>query len=50
MFDWITIILVLLIAGIILDGVRRVRASRRSNIKLSRNAKKADIELSLIHI
>lgn len=44
MFDWITVILVLLIAGIILDGVRRVRASRRSNIKLSRNAKKADIE------
>ena len=44
MFDWITIILVLLIAGIILDGVRRVRESRRSNIKLSRNAKKADIE------
>ena len=44
MFDWITVILVLLIVGIVLDGIRRVRAAKKGSIKLSRNAKKADVQ------
>lgn len=42
--DWITVIIVLLIVGIVLDGVRRVRIHRRENIRLSRRAKLADAE------
>ena len=35
MREWLTVIIVLLIAGILLDGVRRMRQSRRENIKMS---------------
>ncbi len=42
--DWLTIIIVLLIVGIVLDGIRRMRLAKRESIALSRNAKKADLE------
>ncbi len=44
MKDWLTVIIVLLIIGIVLDGIRRARLARRQNISLSKNAKKADKE------
>ncbi len=44
MKDWLTVIIVLLIVGIILDGVRRMRLAKRESIALSKNAKKADEE------
>ncbi len=44
MKDWLTVIIVLLIIGIVLDGIRRARLARRENISLSKNAKKADQE------
>ncbi|MFL0799271.1 MAG: cell division protein ZipA [Agarilytica sp.] len=44
MKDWLTVIIVLLIIGIVLDGIRRARLARRENISLSKNAKKADRE------
>ncbi len=44
MKDWLTVIIVLLIIGIVLDGIRRARLARRENISLSKNAKKADKE------
>ncbi len=42
MRDWLTIIIVLLIAGILLDGLRRMRQSRRESLRLSRRAMLAD--------
>lgn len=42
--DWITVIIVLLIVGIVLDGIRRVRIHRRENIRLTRRAKLADAQ------
>lgn len=42
MKDWLTLIILVVIIGIVLDGIRRMRAARRENIRLSRNAKKAD--------
>lgn len=44
MKDWLTVIILLLIVAIVLDGVRRMRLSRRENIRLSKNAQKADLE------
>ncbi|SMF40924.1 cell division protein ZipA [Alteromonadaceae bacterium Bs31] len=44
MRDWLTVIIVLLIIGILLDGFRRMRQARRENLKLSKNAQKADQE------
>jgi len=44
MRDWLTIIIVLLIVGILLDGIRRMRNAKRESIQLSKNAKKADSE------
>ncbi len=44
MRDWLTIIIILLIVGILLDGFRRMRQARRENLKLSKNADKADVE------
>ncbi len=44
MKDWLTVIIVLLIIGIVLDGIRRARLARRENISLSKNAQKADKE------
>ena len=35
MREWLTVIIVLLIVGIILDGIRRVRAARRERIHMS---------------
>lgn len=40
METWLTIIVVLLIVGILLDGWRRMRASRRDAIRVSRRAKR----------
>jgi len=37
MREWLTVIVVLLIAGILLDGLRRMRQSRHGGIKMSRN-------------
>lgn len=48
MKDWLTVIIVLLIIAIVLDGVRRMRLSRRENIRLSKNAQKADAELDSV--
>lgn len=42
MSDWLSIIIVILIVGIVLDGIRRARNSRRNEVRLSRNARKAD--------
>lgn len=42
---WVLILIGLLIIGIILDGVRRVRLHRKENIRISRRAKLADREL-----
>ncbi|WP_185230419.1 cell division protein ZipA [Teredinibacter franksiae] len=44
MRDWLTVIIVLLIVGILLDAFRRMRQSRRENLQLSRNVTKADKE------
>lgn len=44
MRDWLTIIIVLLIVGILLDGLRRMRQSRRESLRLSRRAMLADGE------
>lgn len=46
--DWITVIIVLLIVGIVLDGIRRVRIHRRENIRLTRRAKLADAEVDAV--
>ncbi|WP_045859636.1 cell division protein ZipA [Teredinibacter purpureus] len=42
MRDWLTVIIVLLIVGILLDGFRRMRQSRRENLQISKKAKEAD--------
>ena len=47
MSNWLSVIIVLLIIGIILDGLRRARNSKREDIRLSNKAKKADSELDL---
>lgn len=39
---WVTVIIVILIIGITLDGVRRMRIAKREGVHLSRNAKKFD--------
>ena len=35
MREWLTVIIILLIVGIILDGIRRVRAARKERIHMS---------------
>lgn len=40
--DWITVIIVLLIVGIVADGFRRVRKARRENLRISRNVQEFD--------
>ncbi len=42
MSDWLSIIIVILIVGIVLDGVRRARNSRKNELRLSKNARKVD--------
>lgn len=50
MKDWLTVIIVLVIVGIVLDGIRRMRLAKRESISLSRNAKKADKKESEFHV
>ena len=42
MRDWLALIIIILIVGILLDGIRRMRAARKQEIKISKNAVKAD--------
>lgn len=42
MRDWLTFIIVLLIVGVLLDGIRRMRAHRRESLRMSRNVSRAD--------
>lgn len=42
MNDWLSILIVILIIGIVLDGLRRARKNRRSELRLSPNARKID--------
>ena len=48
MREWLTIIIVLLIVGVLLDGYRRMRQARKSNIRMSLSmqtgAEKEDLE------
>lgn len=46
--NWFITLVVVLIVGIVLDGLRRVRLHRRENIRISRRAKIADRELAAI--
>lgn len=43
MSDWLSIIIIILIVGIMLDGIRRARNSRKNELKLSKNARKVDL-------
>ena len=42
MLDWLTFIVVLFIFGVLLDGLRRVRAHRRETLRMSRSVRKSD--------
>lgn len=42
MQDWLTVIIVLLILGILLDGIRRMRANRRNALRMSPSVVKLD--------
>lgn len=42
MREWLTVIIVLLIIAIVLDGLRRVRAHRRETLRLSKNMLEVD--------
>lgn len=42
MREWLTVIIVLLIIGILLDGFRRMRAHRRETLRLSKNMLETD--------
>lgn len=42
MRDWLTVIIVLLILGVLLDGIRRMRAHRRESLRMSRSVSRAD--------
>lgn len=44
MREWLTVIIILLIAGILLDGLRRVRRARRENLRISRKARQLNPE------
>ena len=43
MREWLTVIIVLLIIGIILDGIRRVRTSKRNNIQMGKKMPDEDL-------
>lgn len=45
--DWITVIIVLLIVGIVADGFRRVRRAKRENLRFSKRAQELDGEESV---
>ena len=42
MREWLTVIIVLLIVAVLLDGWRRMRHSRRHSLKMSRNVNRVD--------
>lgn len=42
MREWLTVIIILLISGILLDGIRRMRAHRRETLRLSRRMPEED--------
>lgn len=42
MRDWLTVIIVLLILGVLLDGIRRMRAHRRESLRMSRSVGRED--------
>ncbi|MYM62105.1 cell division protein ZipA [Pseudomaricurvus sp. HS19] len=42
MREWLTVIIVLLIVAVLLDGWRRMRHTRRHSLKMSRNVKRMD--------
>ncbi len=42
MREWLTVIIVLLIVAVLLDGWRRMRHTRRHSLKMSRNVKRVD--------
>ena len=42
MRNWLTVLIVLLIVGILLDGLRRMRKSRKNTIRMSSNLGKGD--------
>ena len=46
MSDSLSVIIIILIIAIVLDGLRRARLSRRGKVKLSPNARKADAYFS----
>ena len=50
MREWLTVIIVLLIIGILLDGLRRMRQSRRESLRLSKKAILADSESGGINV
>jgi cell division protein ZipA len=44
MRDWITVLIILLILGVLLDGMRRMRAHRRNHLRMQRKiVEKADV-------
>lgn len=49
MREWLTVIIVLLIIGILLDGIRRMRAHRRETLRLSKNMLEVDALLKDDH-
>ena len=44
MREWLTVIISLLIIGIFLDGLRRMRRARRESLRMSRNVRRFDNE------
>lgn len=44
MREWLTVIICLLIAGILLDGLRRMRRARREGLRISRSVRRFDEE------
>lgn len=44
MREWLTVIISLLIVGIFLDGLRRMRRARRESLRMSRNVRRFDNE------
>jgi len=42
--SWLTVVIIVLIAAIVLDGFRRMRIAKRESIRLSKSAQKADRE------
>ncbi|MFT7558620.1 MAG: cell division protein ZipA [Flavobacteriales bacterium] len=45
---WLKVIVIILIVGIVLDGLRRARKNSQGKVKLSRNVRRADIALARV--